>query len=133
MARDMATPCFAAWSKMRCMRASGLKGLPFSMPSVARRPSCSLSNSSVGSYWMIASSISKAEPSSGGRVLAPMPEVLVGCVFPWPRGQGVDLEALLEPVHGLITVADLAKAPHHGPDPVTRQRTRQVAVGSLPL
>jgi hypothetical protein len=49
MARAVASPTCAAWARIFFMRASGAKGLPFSMPIEAKKPSRMGSSDSAGS------------------------------------------------------------------------------------
>ena len=62
------------------MRESGLKGLPFSIPSAASMPRISMSAGSAYSCWIKRFNISNALPSVGYNILAGTADASGNCM-----------------------------------------------------
>ena len=82
MVRPAALPTASASLRMRFIRASGAKGLPFTMPIAAICPAISGSIASAGCACTASFNISQKLKSEGGMVLTtrPVPSTNVGLV-----------------------------------------------------
>ena len=106
------------------MRASGAKGLPFSMPMDASRPSVSGSIAAAGSSCTTSLTSSKKEKSIAWMVLNALPETLTKFVAGGigRLRQRIDAQALLDVGHRRLRVALHQKA----------ARAEEVAEGGRP-
>ena len=72
----VASPTAAASVRIFFMRSSGAKGLPFTMPTEAQKPSVVASTASVGSLCTTSFNISQKRKSAGATMLNGLPVML---------------------------------------------------------